>query len=81
MEQANALREKEQEFIDLWFADMYFSMLWMATAKGNFAPRSAYFLDRRQKKSAGSLIIGGHTTVTVVIFVHMRACFLNFRGF
>ena len=51
--------EKEQEFIDLWFADMYFSMLWMATAKGNFAPRSAYFLDRRQKKSAGSLIIGG----------------------
>ena len=51
--------EKEQQFIDLWFADMYFSMLWMATAKGNFAIRSAYFLDRRQKKSAGSLIIGG----------------------
>ena len=51
--------EKEQEFIDLWFADMYFSMLWMATAKEIFAPRSAYFLDRRQKKSAGSLIIGG----------------------
>lgn len=46
-------------FIDLTVFDMYFSMLWMATAGGRFAPRSAYFLDRRQKSSAGSMVIGG----------------------
>jgi hypothetical protein len=49
----------EDVFIDLTVMDIYFSMLWMATARGKFAPRSAYFLDRRQKSSAGSLIIGG----------------------
>lgn len=50
---------EEDEFVDLSIVDMYFSMLWMATANERFAPRSAYFLDRRQKQSAGSLIIGG----------------------
>lgn len=49
----------DDSFIDLTVVDMYFSMLWMATARGKFAPRSAYFLDRRQKSSAGSLIVGG----------------------
>lgn len=49
----------EREFVDLFMLDMYVSALWMATANGNFSPRSAYYLDRRQKHSAGSLIIGG----------------------
>lgn len=49
----------EKEFVDLSMSDVYFSTLWMATAKGKFSARSAYFLDRRQKHSAGSLIIGG----------------------
>lgn len=49
----------DDSFIDLTVFDMYFSMLWMATANGRFAPRSAYFLDRRQKSSAGSMVIGG----------------------
>ena len=49
----------DDSFIDLTVFDMYFSVLWMATAGGRFAPRSAYFLDRRQKSSAGSMVIGG----------------------
>ena len=49
----------DDAFVDLTMVDMYFSMLWMATAGGKFAPRSAYFLDRRQRESAGSLIVGG----------------------
>ncbi len=49
----------DDTFIDLTMVDMYFSMLWMATARGKFAPRSAYFLDRRQRESAGSWIVGG----------------------
>lgn len=49
----------DDSFIDLTVFDMYFSILWMATAGGRFAPRSAYFLDRRQKSSAGSMVIGG----------------------
>jgi hypothetical protein len=49
----------DDSFIDLTVFDMYFSVLWMATANGRFAPRSAYFLDRRQKSSAGSMVIGG----------------------
>lgn len=50
---------EDDTFIDLTVVDIYFSVLWMATARGKFAPRSAYFLDRRQRESAGSLIIGG----------------------
>lgn len=49
----------DAKFVDLWILDMYFSSLWMATAKGKFSPRSAYFLDRRQAQSAGSMILGG----------------------
>ncbi|MCQ2106976.1 MAG: DUF4421 domain-containing protein [Fibrobacter sp.] len=46
-------------FVDLWQRDMYLSALWMGTAKGRFTPMAAYFLDRRQKYSAGSLLLGG----------------------
>ena len=49
----------DAKFVDLWILDMYFSSLWMATAHGKFSPRSAYFLDRRQAESAGSMILGG----------------------
>ena len=48
-----------RQFSELSFFEMYVSALWMATPKEQFSPRSAYFLDRRQKHSAGSLIIGG----------------------
>lgn len=51
--------EENAEFIDLWILDMYLSVLWMATAHAKFSPRSAYFLDRRQAESAGSMILGG----------------------
>lgn len=47
------------KFVDLSIYDMYFSALWMASANGKFTPRSAYFLERRQKHSAGSIIVGG----------------------
>jgi len=46
-------------FVDLSVTDMYISALWMASANGKFTPRSAYFLERRQKHSAGSIIVGG----------------------
>lgn len=51
--------EENAEFIDLWILDLYLSVLWMATAHAKFSPRSAYFLDRRQAESAGSMILGG----------------------
>ena len=51
--------EDDAEFVDLWILDMYLSALWMATAHAKFSPRSAYFLDRRQAESAGSMILGG----------------------
>ena len=51
--------EENAEFVDLWILDMYLSALWMATAHAKFSPRSAYFLDRRQAESAGSMILGG----------------------
>ena len=51
--------EENAEFVDLWILDMYLSVLWMATAHAKFSPRSAYFLDRRQAESAGSMILGG----------------------
>lgn len=47
------------KFVDLSIYDMYFSALWMVSANGKFTPRSAYFLERRQKRSAGSIIVGG----------------------
>lgn len=47
------------KFVDLSVIDMYISALWMATANGKFTPRSAYFLERVQKHSAGSMIVGG----------------------
>ena len=47
------------KFVDLSVTDMYFSALWMASANGKFTPRSAYFLERLQKRSAGSIIVGG----------------------
>ena len=47
------------QFSELSFFEMYVSALWMATPKEKFSPRSAYFLDRRQNHSAGSMIIGG----------------------
>jgi len=50
---------QERKFVDLSIMDIYYSFLWMATARGEFSPRSAYFLDRRQGESAGSLILGG----------------------
>lgn len=46
-------------FVDFWERDVYLSALWMGTANGRFTPRAAYFLDRKQRYSAGSLIIGG----------------------
>lgn len=46
-------------FVDLWQRDAYISALWMGTAEKKFTPRAAYFLDRKQRYSAGSLIIGG----------------------
>ena len=51
--------DEDSKFVDLWIVDMYLSSLWMATAHGKFSPRSAYFLDRRQAESAGSMILGG----------------------
>lgn len=54
------LEDRDDDFfIDLTVVDIYFSMLWMVTAQGKFTPRSAYFLDRRQRESAGSWIVGG----------------------
>ena len=53
------LDNKEDFFIDLTILDIYFSALYMLTSNGEFSPRSAYFLDRRQSKSAGSMIVGG----------------------
>ena len=47
------------KFVDLSVTDMYFSALLMASANGKFTPRSAYFLERLQKHSAGSIIVGG----------------------
>lgn len=54
-----ATKNGEDYFMDLWILDTYASVLWMATANGKFSPRSAYYLDRRQAESAGSLILGG----------------------
>lgn len=47
------------KFVDMSVTDMYISALWMASANGKFSPRSVYFLERRQKHSAGSIIVGG----------------------
>lgn len=47
------------KFVDMSVTDMYISALWMASANGKFSPRSAYFLERRQKHSAGSIVVGG----------------------
>lgn len=47
------------KFVDMSVTDMSISALWMASANGKFSPRSAYFLERRQKHSAGSIIVGG----------------------
>lgn len=46
-------------FVDLWELDTDLSALWMLTSNGNFSPRAAFFLDRKQKISAGSFIVGG----------------------
>ena len=51
--------ESESVFVDLWERDMFISALWMATAEESFSPRAAFFLDRKQLYSAGSIIIGG----------------------
>lgn len=53
------LNDSASTFIDFWERDAYISALWMGTAKGEFSPLAAYFLDRKQARSAGSLIIGG----------------------
>lgn len=47
------------DFINLWEREAFISALWMATAKNKFTPRAAYFLDRKQEHSAGSMILGG----------------------
>ena len=47
------------KFVDMSVTDMSISALWMASANGKFSPRSAYFLERRQKHSAGSIVVGG----------------------
>jgi len=54
------------QFSELNFFEMYVSALWMLTSKDEFSPRSAYFLDRRQKYSAGSWIFGGRLQGNVV---------------
>ena len=54
------------QFTDLNFFDMYVSALWMLTPREKFSPRSAYFLDRRQKHSAGSLLVGGRVQGDIV---------------
>lgn len=54
----------ESIFIDLWERDAYVQALWLGTANGKFTPRAAYFLDRRQEHSAGSLILGGRLQST-----------------
>jgi len=46
-------------FVDLWERDAYISALWLGTSNGKFTPRAAYFLDRKQSNSAGSIIVGG----------------------
>lgn len=46
-------------YVDLWERDVYVSALWLGTSNGEFSPRAAFFLDRRQRHSAGSLILGG----------------------
>lgn len=58
--------EKVHEFTELSFFEMYVSALWMATPKEKFSARSAYFLDRRQKRSAGSLLVGGRIQSNLV---------------
>ncbi len=62
----NAKSEDHWEYVDLQVIDIYLSTLWMATAYGKFSPRSAYFLDRRQATSAGSMIIGGRLQRNIV---------------
>lgn len=46
-------------FVDLWQRDAFISALWLGTSNGKFTPRAAYFLDRKQKYSAGSIVVGG----------------------
>ena len=48
-----------RQFTELTYTNLYVSALWMLTSRDKFSPRSAYFLDRRQKHSAGSLLVGG----------------------
>lgn len=46
-------------FVNLFERDLYISALWIGTSDGKFSPRAAFFLDRKQRYSAGSLIVGG----------------------
>jgi hypothetical protein len=58
--------DKKDISIDLTILDIYISALYMLTSNGDFSPRSAYFLDRRQRKSAGSMIAGGRLQMNSV---------------
>lgn len=58
--------KKVRQFTGLNFFEMYVSALWMLTPKEKFSPRSAYFLDRRQKRSAGSWVFGARLQGSVV---------------
>lgn len=61
------LNDTNSTFLDFWERDEYLSALWMATAEGKFSPMVAYFLDRKQTESAGSLIVGGRVQGTRAI--------------
>lgn len=52
-------------FVDLWESDAYVSALWMGNSDGKFSPRAAFFLDKKQTESAGSIIIGGRLQATM----------------
>lgn len=62
----NATVDGEDVFIDFWERDEYISALWMATANDEFSPRAAFFLDRKQRQSSGSVIVGARLQDTKV---------------
>lgn len=50
-------------FVDLWERDAYISALWMENSEGDFSPQAVYFLDKKQRESAGCIIIGGRLQI------------------
>lgn len=56
--------KQESIYVDLWERDAYISALWIANAEKGYSPRSVYFLDRKNRVPAGSVILGGRLHAT-----------------